>query len=264
MAGLRNARPTAPDAAGRKPAGEEDEDGSKRRGVAAVERALSILGAFQENESRLSLSRLAERTGLYKSTTLRLIDSLESFGYIRRLSSGDYQLGPTLFRLGMLYRQSLNLEDFVVPTLRDLAKDTTESATFYVRQGAARVCLFRVDSAQVVRDHVRTGDELPLRRGAAGHVLTTFEGGTVVAKSAGQGKFTIATMGERQADLAAVAAPVFGAAGDLVGALSVSGPKSRFTKSIVTAIGASVLRHAKLLTAALGGDVSVFPARPQL
>lgn len=264
MVGLRNAKRMAADAASRKPAGEEDESGGKRRGVAAVERALSILGAFQENESRLSLSKLAERSGLYKSTTLRLIDSLESFGYIRRLSSGDYQLGPTLFRLGMLYRQSLNLEDFVMPTLRDLAKDTTESASFYVRQGTTRVCLFRVDSAQALRDHVRTGDELPLRRGAAGHILTTFEGGAAVAKTAGPSKFTVATMGERQVDLAAVAAPVFGAAGDLVGALSVSGPKSRFTKSVVAGIGASVLRHAKLLTAALGGDVSVFPARPQL
>ena len=92
-----------------------------------------------------------------------------------------------------------------------------------------------------------------------------FEAGLSAARSAAaQGKFTVATIGERQTDLAAVAAPVFGAAGDLVGALSVSGPKTRFTKSAIADIAASVLRQAKSLTTALGGDVSVFPGRPQL
>lgn len=250
--------------AGERGEAEAGEDG-KRQGVAAVERALSILDAFHDGEPTLSLSKIAQRTGLYKSTTLRLIDSLESFGYIRRLQTGDYQLGPTLFRLGMIYRQSLNLGDFVMPALQALAKETTESASFYIRQGQVRVCLFRVDSAQAVRDHVRVGDELPLRKGAAGRVLVTLEAGISAAKGAvDQGKFTVATIGERQADLAAVAAPVFGAAGELVGALSVSGPRTRFTKTAVADIAASVLRSAKSLTAALGGDTSVFPARPQI
>jgi DNA-binding IclR family transcriptional regulator len=181
------------------------------------------------------------------------------------LQTGDYQLGPTLFRLGMLYRQSLNLGDFVMPALQALAKETTESASFYVRQGQVRVCLFRVDSPQPVRDHVRMGDELPLRKGAAGRVLVSFEAGISAARNAaGQGKFIVATVGERQADLAAVAAPVFGAAGELVGAVNVSGPKSRFTKAAIAGIAAEVLRHARSLTTALGGDVSVFPTRPQL
>src|SRR5690349_18170236 len=83
----------------------EASGGDKKLGVAAVDRALSILSAFVDNEPSLSLSRIAQRTGLYKSTTLRLIDSLEAAGYIRRLQSGDYQLGPTLFRLGMQYQK---------------------------------------------------------------------------------------------------------------------------------------------------------------
>jgi hypothetical protein len=60
-------------AAARSAPAEAGEDG-KRQGVAAVERALSILGAFYDGESTLSLSKIAQRAGLYKSTTLRLID----------------------------------------------------------------------------------------------------------------------------------------------------------------------------------------------
>ncbi len=241
--------------------GEGRKGGDKKLGVAAVDRALSILGAFVDSESALSLSLIAQKTGLYKSTTLRLIDSLEASGYIRRLSSGDYQLGPTLFRLGMQYQKSFNLADFVLPELQELVRETVESASFYVRDGQNRLCLFRVDSPQAVRDHVRMGDELPLRKGAAGHVLTAFESGIAVARIAAKDRFVTVSIGERQPDLAAVAAPVFDAAGSLAGAINVSGPKIRFTKVAIAEISNSVLKHAKALTVALGGDVSVFPAK---
>jgi hypothetical protein len=51
-------------------------------GVAAVDRALSVLGAFQDGDAALSLAELAERTRLYKSTVLRLLASLEHGGWV--------------------------------------------------------------------------------------------------------------------------------------------------------------------------------------
>ena len=50
--------------------------------VASVERALSILEAFSDGTSRLSLAELSVRTGFYRSTILRLTDSLRRFGYM--------------------------------------------------------------------------------------------------------------------------------------------------------------------------------------
>lgn len=75
-------------------------------GVAAVERALSILDAFRAAQGELSLATLAERTGLYKSTILRLIVSLEAGGYIRRIESGNYQLGPKVAELSVRLESS--------------------------------------------------------------------------------------------------------------------------------------------------------------
>jgi DNA-binding IclR family transcriptional regulator len=232
--------------------------------VAAVDRALSILLAFQGSEGGLSLASLAERTGLYKSTILRIIGSLEIHQFVQRVPSGEYKLGPILYQLGAVYQHSLQLEDFVVPMLRKLVKSTTESASFYVPANGARLCLYRVDSPHTVRDHVRSGDTLPLDRGAGGHVLRTFSNPASRVRSRKGRRFVVATFGERQIDTAAVAAPVFGVGNGLVGALSVSGPTTRFTGTAVSMIAAELLAAAKQLSRDLGGDPSVFPEEPDL
>jgi DNA-binding IclR family transcriptional regulator len=237
---------------------------ASRTGVAAVDRALAILLAFRESETSIGLASLAQRTGLYKSTILRLIGSLEREGFVQRLPSGEYKLGPVLHQLGAVYVKSLKLEDFILPVLRHLVKVTSESGTFYVVAGKSRLCLYRVDSPLVVRDHVRAGDMLPLDRGAGGHVLRSFANGTAPRRGQDAPRFVVATFGERQADTAAVAAPVFGVGGSLVGALSVSGPRTRFTRAAVTRIADEVLQAARNLSRDLGADPDVFPRRPDL
>lgn len=228
-------------------------------GVAAVERALSILDAFRGSDGRLTLAELAERTGLYKSTILRLIISLEAFGYIRRLDAGDYQLGPRLSEMALIYQSSFRLETFVLPVLREVVKVTRESASFFIREREARICLFRVDSPQAVRDHVQVGDILPLDKGAGGRTLLRFEGGVSAARRAAPEDFVIVSHGERAADTAAVAAPVFGANGDLLGALVVSGPLVRFDPEALTRISPAVLDAAVSLSLTLGSPAEIFP-----
>jgi DNA-binding IclR family transcriptional regulator len=85
--------------------------GKKVQKVEAVERALSILESFSDGQKRLSLGELSKRTVLYRSTILRLASSLEKFGYIYRDNEGLFRLGPTLLRLGVLYKQAFSLAD---------------------------------------------------------------------------------------------------------------------------------------------------------
>ncbi|RTL67516.1 MAG: IclR family transcriptional regulator, partial [Hyphomicrobiales bacterium] len=63
--------------------------------VESVERALTILDAFGDGTPRLALGELAARTGLYRSTILRLAASLERFGYLNRDEDGAFRLGPS-------------------------------------------------------------------------------------------------------------------------------------------------------------------------
>lgn len=196
--------------------------------VEAVDRALSIVGAFANGPSRLNLRDLAEKTGLYKSTILRLCGSLEHFGYLVRDEHGAFRLGPTIGQLGSLYRRELG--DLFRPSLRELAEDLNETASFYVREGEVRVCLFRHNSTQEIRHHLEEGVRLPLQRGAAGQVLLAFSGeeGELFESIRQRGYHT--SLGERAPDVAAVAVPLNLPNGVLRGALSVSGLKSRFTE----------------------------------
>lgn len=225
-------------------------------GVAAVERALSILATFEPDGTARSLHEIAAKTGMYKSTILRLIVSLERYNCLSRLTDGRYQLGPSLFHWGDIYRRSLKLEDHVVPLLRNLVHLTGESASFYARQGEQRLCLFREDSPKSVRDHVRAGDLLPLDRGAAGRVLRDYS----EPQSAPKRVNVISTLGERDNETGAVAVPVFGPSQELLGALSVSGPIARFTEDSVTLISKSLLDSARQLTGRVGGDPTVYEA----
>jgi DNA-binding IclR family transcriptional regulator len=222
--------------------------------VAAVDRALSVLAAFREGDTVLTLAEMAERTGMYKSTILRLSGSLESRGYLHRVDGSGYRLGPAPMRLASLYQRSFRLGDLVVPVLRGLVDRSGESASFYVREEMVRVCLHRVDSPLSIREHVREGDHLPLDRGAAGRVLLAFSGepGEVYARV--RRRYVTATFGERDRETAAVAAPVFRSGQELAGALSVSGPVYRFSSRIAARLATLVLDAAADLTEALGGD----------
>lgn len=62
-------------------------------GVAAVEWAMTLLAAFRLDDGALSLHELSERTGLVKSTIMRLAVSLERFNWIVRMPDGRYQVG---------------------------------------------------------------------------------------------------------------------------------------------------------------------------
>jgi DNA-binding IclR family transcriptional regulator len=228
--------------------------------VAALDRALSILGAFKPGDTALSLHDLAARTGLYKSTILRLIGTLSQHHCIQRLDDGRYQLGSMLLHWGSLYQSSLRLDDHVLPVLQRLVDDTGEGASFFTREEDVRVCLFRVDSKRSIRDHVRAGDLLPLNKGSAGRVLLAFDP-TLTPQERFPRSPVIVSRGEREPDIAAVAVPVFGPGPSLRGALAVSGPSVRFSDEAVAAISGSLIAAAADLTRRLGGNPSLLEER---
>ncbi|HEY8608407.1 MAG TPA: IclR family transcriptional regulator [Noviherbaspirillum sp.] len=205
-------------------------------GIAAVDKALSVVAAFQSGDGPLTLAELAERTRLYKSAVLRALASLEHRRWVQRIGDGRYVLGSEIARLYGIYSSSFSLERAVVPVLEELVRRTGESASYHVRQGEARICLHRVDSPHPVRDHARAGDVLPLHRGAGGRVLVAFdedlpeqEGRSAKAyynRIRKQGY--CAVVGDRMAEVAGISAPVFGQDGRLVGALTLTMPAHRY------------------------------------
>jgi DNA-binding IclR family transcriptional regulator len=218
-------------------------------GVAAVDRALLLLSAFGPGDGELTLAELSARAQLVKSTALRLLASLAHAGFVRRSEAGLYSPGPEIARLAALAAPSPSLEAVVAPALAKLVATTKETAAFHVRRDDRRVCLYRVDSPQVLRDHGRVGDVFPLDRGAGGRVLLAFSGtkGAVYERIRRDGY--AALVGDRVPDLAGISAPVFGPGGELVGAVTLSPPAHRYRKSFV----APVREAAAAITAGLRG-----------
>lgn len=222
-------------------------------GVAAVERAFSIMAALERADGPVSLADLSRITGLYKSTILRLMTSLEHNGYATRLRDGGYDLGPAVIRLGLAYERKNALRGHVMPVLQDLVERGTESASFHVRQdGEHRLCLYRVDSHHSTLDRVTAGETYPMKVGAAGRVLLAFGDEAAPPSDPIRAQGWALSLGERDPACAGLAAPVFGAAG-LLGALSLSGPRERFGAAEIAVMRALLMPIAAHLTHRLGG-----------
>lgn len=225
------------------------------RGVAAVDRALALLAAIAACAEPRTLAELASATGFYKSTILRLMASLDHAGYTRRLGDGRYSLGPAAFGLGAAYERANPLRHHLVPIMADLVAQGSESASFHVCNGRdTRLCLLRVDSGHATLDRIRAGDVLPLQRGAAGRMLLAFSGMAGAAWDELRNSAFALSTGEREAGCSGMAAPVFGPDGTLAGALSLSGPSSRFTEEAIALWRPRLEAAARAATRALGGS----------
>ncbi len=238
------ARPAAPEGRSPSPAG----------GVAAVDRAFAILGVFSPQDRSLTLAELRRRTGLHKSTILRLIASIGRVGFIRRLDDGSYAVGAGALHLGRLYQASFDLDRYLVPALQVLARESGETASFFVRDRDQRICLRRVEPDRSVRSVLAEGDRLPLELGSAGKILLAFGKTTPETLAPMRSAFVAISHGEREADAASVSVPVFADEGRLAGALSISGPVDRFIDAKTRAFAQRLLASAASLSERLGGD----------
>jgi len=217
-------------------------------GVAAVDRALSLLSAFKAGEGGLSLAELATRTRMYKSTVLRLLASLEHAQFVQRFEDGRYGLGGKVAALNAVYAASFSLERIVLPVLRQLVQRTGESAAYHVLQGrgasAVRLCLYRVDSPHPVRDHTKAGDVLPANRGTGARVLAAYDSDRAPRQSEDDRRLSQAirergyhaAADDRLEGVSGISAPVFRADGSIAGALTLTMPTHRYDENLAPAV----------------------------
>lgn len=236
-------------------------------GVAAVDRAFLILQAFRGGDSSLSLTDIARRTGYYKSTILRLLQSLERFAYIVKGSDGRYRVGPAAWRLGVLFQRELRVEERVLPFLRELADKTDETVAFWIpllsSQPPLRLCFLRIESPYEVAHNFRIGDTMPLAGcpddslGTTGHLMRTFLFPDQPGNKHIRDAKVYSSSGVRDLDVLGVSAPVFNSANDLVGGVSLSAPTSRRDPAWAKSMEPLVLSIAEQATLALGGVPSL-------
>lgn len=225
-------------------------------GVDVLDRAFAILFAFRSEDVGLSLAELAARTGLYKSTLLRLAGALIHHKFLSRLDDGRYRLGPASFVLGCHYQAGLRLGDVLLPLMRQLNSDFGEAVSFHIRDGDRRICLHRIDSTFSIRAQVREGDVQRLEVGAGGRVLLAFSDAPGEPYEGVRRSHFYMSFGERDPETGGISVPVFGTGQRLLGALGIVGPISRVDRAFMEQVRGRLLSVAAEATEALGGNAA--------
>jgi len=215
---------------------------------------------------------------MHASTVSRLLATLAGRGYVRHVEeTGRYRLGPRLVQLGNAALAGLDLRELARPVLAQLAAETGETATLSVPGEPDAITVDFVQSASSVQSVARVGRPSIAHATATGKVAlaygddaalpdgplraytprTIVDPGQLAAeleRVRAQG-YAVA-VGEREDDLNAVAAPVFGSGRELVAILGLQGPASRFYAAAVDRASAAIAWHASALSAALGGEIA--------
>lgn len=235
---------------------------SEPAGMRTVQRAIDILGLFDEVRPALTIREIVSASGLPKTTVLRLLQTLRLNGLLWVDEHGRYIAGPALLRWSRLAEQAWRLPATAQALLRHLAAEHKETVHLYVRRDIRRVCIAQEEGPQALRQVVRVGDELPLWAGGVAKALLLDAPDALllrVAEASPYGAGHLATLrswieeardhgyavshGEREEGLSAVAVPVRGRSGAVVAALSFGGPSTRFTEERVARF-AEALREA--------------------
>jgi DNA-binding IclR family transcriptional regulator len=228
--------------------------------VQTVDRAVGILDAIAR-AAPCTLNDLVRETGLARPTAHRLAVALEGHGLVVRDTDGRFRLGARLVGWGAAAGAALALVEPARAILQRLSAETGESAQLFVREGDQRVCVATHERPTGLRDTVPLGAVMPLNRGSGGRVLLAWADDRdrfdvdpallAVVRDAGWA----ATVGEREAGVASVSAPVRMGT-HVVAALGVSGPAERFGPDPGSRFSGPVLAAAAALARARGAPVT--------
>ncbi len=235
------------------------------RYVNAVLGALEVLDCFQV-QPMLPLKRLCDLTGMNRSKVIRLCGTLKKKGYLAyEAETRHYRLGLRILSLSKICESSNNLISLARPILRSVAEQTGESVSLFVVDGLNRLCVAGEEGTFSIRYNIPEGQPIPLYAGAGGKLLLAFgpeELRRKVLRRSGLKRLTASTItdpkklekefeailrqgyassiGEREPEVAALAAPIYSHKGTVCASLTLAGPVQRFS-------GDRYLNHVKIL-----------------
>ncbi|HEX4252792.1 MAG TPA: IclR family transcriptional regulator [Pseudonocardia sp.] len=234
-------------------------------GVGVLDKAVSVLAAAESGPA--TLAQLVQATGLARPTTHRIAVALEHHRLLARDVQGRFILGPRIAELSSAAGED-RLLAVAQPLLLALRDQTGESAQLYRRQGDIRVCVAAAERASGLRDTVPIGAALPMTAGSAAQILLAWEDAERMHRGLRGARFTAANLAsvrrrgwassaaEREVGVASVSAPVRGAGGRVLAAISVSGPIERLTRSPGRLHAAAVLAAGEKITDQLRAEAA--------
>ncbi len=233
--------------------------GQPSSGIGVVDKSVAILAAVAA--APRALAELVEATALPRATAHRLAVALETHRLLARDGEGRFVLGPRVGELaGALPDPLVTAAGPVLAWVRD---ECGESAQLYRRDGAERVCVAAAERTHGLRTTVPVGSRLPLTAGSGAQVLCAWSDPATIAAMLRDAEFSdralaevrrrgwAQSVGQREAGVASVSAPVLSGAGDLLAAISISGPIERLGRSPGARFGPLLVTAARRLSTTL-------------
>lgn len=246
--------------------------------LGSVRNAARVLRAFSQADQELGVTELAARLGLGKSTTHRLLATLEAERLLEQdQGSGKYRLGLALYELGTKVSEHADLHEAALPVLTTLRHRTGEMVHIGVLDGLEVVYVERLESHRLIPVFRQVGHRLPAHWTSSGKVLlaalprpellrrlagVTLEVGTdrtiddvdrlvdELDRCAARG--WASNVEEGHLGVASVGAPLRGADASVIAAVSVVGASSRFRGEPMRHYTAMVVEAASVISRRLG------------
>jgi IclR family acetate operon transcriptional repressor len=223
----------------------------KEFGTQAIDRAADLLINVVESDRPLAVGELADLSGLPKSTTSRLLGALERRGLIQR--AGDRRVAPGPVLLRFAYRDpGASLVALSMPSLRRLAELSGETINLGVPTPLGVEHLAQEDSRHFVGGTNWVGRRVPYDTTANGKVLHAYSAERPADANAVRARGFAIAIDELEQGLSAIAAPVLGADGVAIAALSISAPTIRLPRERVAELVPPLIEEARLVSAQLG------------
>ena len=245
--------------------------------VESADRVLRLLESFTPHERDVSLSDLAERVSLPKSSVHRLLTTLVAHGFVdRNAATRRYALGIRLFELGSAAIRERGLHGVAQPALEALSKETGVTCHLAVLSGIEAVYVYKVDGLSSVIMSSRVGGRAPVHATSIGKILTAWEGEKLLkeVRAHPMKAFTsntitsykgfVAELDKVRADgyaldleefeegLRCIAAPVRDQTDRVIAALGIAGPRQRFDDAEMKQRVPVLVAAAEALSRSLG------------
>lgn len=226
-------------------------------GVGVIDKTAAILGALEKGPA--TLAELVSTTHLARPTVHRLALALEHHHLVGRDASGAFILGRRFSELAATVGED-RLVSAALPVLTTLRDRTGESSQLYRPHGDQRICIAAVDRPVGLRDSIPVGTTMTMAAGSAAKVLLAWEEPARMHQALAHANFTAADLdsvrasgfaesaGEREAGVSSVSAPVWGTAGTVIAAVSISGPIERLSTHPAGAHAEAVTDAARQLS----------------
>lgn len=245
--------------------------------VHSADRVLRVLEAFAPTEREVSLSQLADRVDLPKSSVHRALSTLLGHGFVERdPSTRRYRLGIRLFELGSAAIHERGLHSTARPVLEELSHATGETCHLGVLSGLEAVYVYKIDGPASLSMSSRVGGRCPCHATSIGKVLAAWQGdgfakqlrahalraftaNTLTSHAAFDAELaSVRNQGfaldqeEFQEGLCCVAAPVRDQSGSVVAALGVAGLRRNFEGERLGRLTKLVVSAANRMSRSLG------------